>query len=1057
MIRWIVGSSLKFRFLMIIASAGLMFFGILQLSAAPIDVFPEFAPPRVEIQTPCLGLTAEEVESLVTVPLEQSFNGIPGLDLLRSKSIPDLSSIELLFKPGTDLLLDRQLVEERISTVINSLPTWAAPPVMMPPVSSTGRVMKIGLSSDTVSLVDMSMISYWTIRSRLLRIPGVANVAIWGERIKIPQVQADPKRMGPYGVTLDDVMQLTADALDVGILHFSDGAIIGTGGFIDTPNQRLNIHPKLTILSYKDLAQIPVFDKKKADGTPLVLSDIADVKEDTWPLIGDAVINDGTGLMLVVEKFPWANTLDVTKGVEDALTALRPGLPGINIDSTIFRPADFIQVAFENLGKALIIGCVLVMIVITLFLFEWRTAVISLIAIPLSLVTGALVLHLTGTTINTMILAGFVIAIGVVVDDAIIDVENIVRRLRQNRLSGSPKSTARIVLEGSLEVRQAIIHATVIDAVTLIPVFFIGGVSGAFFQPLAIAYALAVLASMVVALTITPALCLIFLANAKIEHRTSPLVGWLIPLYERVLTRITRHPRIMFAVGRLGDPIIIILIFVVVPLLGQSLFPEFKERDFLIHWITRPGTSVQEEQRIVTQISKELRAIPGVRNFGSHIGQALLADEINGVNFGENWISIDPSADYNATHDAIEEVINKYPGLFHNVETYLNERIDEVLTGASETFVVRIYGSDLKGIHNKADEVEAALKGVPGIADLHVQLQSEVPQIQVEVNLAAADKYRLKPGDVRRAAATLMAGEEVGDLFIDGKAYDVNVWSTPATRNSLDSYRNLLIDTPLGTQVRLSDVADVQIRPAQSVIYRESDSRRIDVAANIQGKDLAAAMAEVDSRLKKIEFPLGYHYEVIGEFAERQAAQDRLLWFALAAAFGVFLILWESFRNLRLAILGFLTLPSALIGGLLAAWITGSVISIGSLVGFLTVFGIAARNKIMLINHYQHLEKYEGEVFGIHLVVRGAVERLSPILMTALATGLALVPLVVSGDIPGHEIEYPMAIVIVGGLVTSTLLNLFIVPSMYLLFGKSGKAKAEAMAKKEAESAPEST
>jgi Cu/Ag efflux pump CusA len=371
------------------------------------------------------------------------------------------------------------------------------------------------------------------------------------------------------------------------------------------------------------------------------------------------------------------------------------------------------------------------------------------------------------------------------------------------------------------------------------------------------------------------------------------------------------------------------------------------------------------------------------------------------------------------------------------VETYLNERIDEVLTGSSETFVVRIYGPDLKGIHGKADEVQEALKGIPGIVDLHVQLQSEVPQVQVQVNLAAAQGYGLKPGDVRRAAGTLMAGEEIGDLFRDGKAYDVNVWSTPATRNSLHDIRDLPIDKPGGGHVRLGDVADVRIAPAQSVIYRENDSRRIDVSGNVRDRDLAATMADVNSRIQKVSFPLGYHAEVIGEYAERQAAENRLLLFAVAAAFGVFLILLASFGNTRLAILGFLTLPSALVGGLLAAYFTGAVISLGSLVGFLTVFGIAARNKIMLINHYQHLERYEGETFGLKLAVRGAVERLSPILMTALATGLALVPLVITGNIPGHEIEYPMAIVILGGLITSTLLNLFVVPSLYLRFGKA--------------------
>ncbi|MFN8566888.1 MAG: efflux RND transporter permease subunit [Kouleothrix sp.] len=1036
MIRWMVGTSLKLRFVVLAIAAAMMFFGMAQLPNTPMDVFPEFAPPRVEIQTPSLGLSSEEVESLVTVPLEQAFNGVEGLELMRSKSIPDLSSIELLFKPGTDVLRARQLVQERLQTVLPTMPTWAAPPVMMPPVSTTGRVVKIGLSSKNVSLIDMSMIAYWTIRARLLRVPGVANVAIWGERIRMPQVQADPVRMAQHGVTLEDVKQTTSDALDAGLLYYSNGAVIGTGGILETPNQRLTIHPISPIKTAEELAGIPISDRKKSDGSPLRLSDVADVKDSTWPLIGDAVVNDGPGLMLVVEKFPWANTLDVTRGVEQAIDQLRPGLPGIEMDSTIFRPADFIQVALDNLTKALILGCVLVMLVLGAFLFEWRTALISLIAIPLSLVAGGVVLYMYGSTINTMILAGFVIAIGVVVDDAIIDVENIVRRLRQYRKQGSTKSTASIILEASLEVRQAIIHATVIDAVVLLPIFFMGGLSGAFFQPLAVAYGLAVMVSMLVALTLTPALCLLLLAKAPIERHNPPLVLWLQRIYEPLLGRIIRRPGPVFA----ATAVIMLIGVAVLPLLGQSLFPEFKERDFLIHWITKPGTSVPEEQRIVTQVSRELRQIPGVRNFGSHIGQALLADELNGVNFGENWVSVDPQADYKQTVAAIEEVVYGYPGLFHNVETYLNERIDEVLTGSSETFVVRIYGPDLKGIHSKADEVEQALKGISGVTDLHVQLQSEVPQIQVEVNLAAAQRYGIKPGDVRRAAATLMSGEEVGDLFRNGKAYDVQVWSTPATRSSLSSIRAMPIDTPDGKQVRLGDVADVRIAPAQSVIYRENASRRIDVSGNVRDRDLAATMADVNRRLQNVTFPLGYHAEVLGEYAERQAAQNRLLLFAVAAAIGVLLILLASFGNLRLAILGFMTLPSALVGGLLAAYFTGDVISLGSLVGFLTVFGIAARNKIMLINHYQHLERHEGAEFGPELILRGASERLSPILMTALATGLALVPLVIAGDVPGHEIEYPMAIVILGGLITSTLLNLFVVPSLYLRFGKQRKA-----------------
>jgi len=1031
MIRSIVKASIRFRFIVLALAAAMMLFGIAQIPRMPVDAFPEFAPPRVEIQTPCLGLSADEAESFVTVPLEAALNGVEGLDLLRSKSIPDLSSIELLFKPGTDLLKARQLVQERVQTVIPTLPTWAAPPFMMPPVSTTGRFLKIGLSSESMPLTDMSMTAYWTIRARLLRVPGVANVAIWGERAKMPQVLVDPERMRTHDVTLDEVMEVTADALDVGILYYSNGAVIGTGGFIETPNQRLGIRAVSAIVSPEHLGQIPISNRQKRDGAPLILSDVANCVEGTWPLFGDAVVNDGPGLMLVVEKYPWANTLQATKGVEQALEELRPGLPGLHMDSTIFRPADFIQLALDNLSRALLLGCILVLVVLAAFLFEWRTALISLVAIPLSLLAGVLVLYMRGTTINTMILAGFVIAIGVVVDDAIIDVENIVRRLRQHRKEGSTKSTASIVLEASLEVRHAIIHATLIDAVVLLPIFFMGGVSQAFFQPLAVAYGLAVLASMVVALTVTPVLCLLLLHRTPIERYDQPLARWLRRVYAAVLAPIIRRPRPVF----IGAALVMLLGIGILPFLGQSLFPELKERNFLMHWITKPGTSATEETRIVTRVSRELRAIPGVRNFGSHIGQALLADEVNGVNFGENWISVDRRANYEETVEKIEEVIKGYPGLFHNVETYLNERIDEVLSGSSETFAVRIYGPDLKVIHSKADEVEKALSGIPGIVDLHVQLQSEVPQLQVEVNLQAARRYGLKPGDVRRASATIFAGEEVGDLFRHGRAYDVNVWSTPESRNSVSSVSNLLLDTPGRGHVRLADVADVRIAPAQSVIYRENNSRRIDVSANVKNRKLNLVMADVNAGLAKVQFPLGYHAVVLGEYAERQAAQGRLFTYAIAAAIGVLLLLMWSFGDLRLGILGFLTLPSALVGGLLAAYFNGDVIALGSLVGFLTVFGIAARNMIMLISLYQHLERHEGEAFGPELALRGAIERLSPILMTALATGLALVPMVIAGDIPGHEIEYPMAVVILGGLAGSTLLNLFVVPSIYLRFG----------------------
>ncbi|HET6770973.1 MAG TPA: efflux RND transporter permease subunit, partial [Actinomycetota bacterium] len=659
MIRWIVGSSLKFRYIVVALTGGLMFFGVGQLKNTSVDVFPEFAPPRVEVQTPSLGLAAAEVEELVTIPLEHALNGIPSIDTIRSKSVEQLSSIELIFKRGTDLLEARQLVSERIATVTPNLPTWSSPPFMIQPLSATSRVMKIGLTSTDpdLDMMDLSMTAYWNIRARLLRVPGVANVPIWGERLDMLQVQVDPERLRANNVTLEEVMTVTADSLDAGLLQYSQGHFIGKGGWIDGTTQRLGIRHVQPIVAASDLANLPI---ETRDGRVLRLGDVADLVRDHQPLAGDAVINDGEGLMLIVEKLPWANTLDVTRGIEAALEELKPGLPGVAIDSAIFRPATFIEDSVNNLSSAIVIGAILMIFMLGAFLYEWRTAVISVVAIPLSLIATGLVLHWRGATINTMILAGLVIALGDIVDDAIIGIENIVRRLREARKEGSTKSTVRIILEASLEVRSAIVYATLIEVAAVLPIFMLAGLSGSFFRPLAISYALALLASMLVALTVTPAMSLIFFRNeASLRHRESPLVPPLKRAYEWVLSRIVYRPRRAYASVGLTA----ILGVAVLPLLGQSLLPSFKERDFLMHWLTKPDSSLTEEVRTTRRVNAELLTIPGVRNAGSHIGQALLADEVVGIYFGENWISIDPSVDYDKTLAKVQEVVDGYPGI----------------------------------------------------------------------------------------------------------------------------------------------------------------------------------------------------------------------------------------------------------------------------------------------------------------------------------------------------------------------------------------------------------
>src|SRR3954469_1818866 len=652
--RWVIRQSLRFRFLVIAAAAALMIFGGGQLKNARTEAFPEFAPPRVEVQTITTGLSADETEEFVTVPLEQTLAGVPNLDIIRSTTVPQLSSIEMLFKKGTDLIQARQVVQERLGGVVPTLPTWAAPPVIRPPLSAVARVMQIGVSADNMSLQQLSTIAYWKIRARLLRVPGVVNVAIWGERLRQVHVNVDPPRLRDRNVTLDQVQNATAESPDAGLLRYADfGNTIGTGGWVDTPSQHLGIRPVLPFVQPNDLEQIPI---ERVNGHMVRIGDVADVKYGPQPLIGDAVVGSGPGLLLVLEKSPDANTLKVTKGVDEAIKDLKPGLPGIKFDAHVFRQANFIEQAVDNLELSLLLGVILVVLVLVAFLFEWRAALISLVAIPLSLMASILGLILRGETINTMILAGLVIAVGVVVDDAIIDVENIWRRLRQQG-DGTGRLAPRVILEASLEVRSAIWYATLINVVAVVPVFFLQSVTGTFFEPLAFSYALAILVSMLVALTVTPALSLILLSKTR-KRSDAPLVRWMKRGYGALLAMALRIPWPPIAVAGL----LVLAGLLAAPTLGENLYPSFKERDFLMHWITAPGTSHPEERRIVTRASREMRQIPGVRNFGSHIGQAFLAEEIAGVNFGENWVSVDPKADYDKTLRRLEDAVDAHPG-----------------------------------------------------------------------------------------------------------------------------------------------------------------------------------------------------------------------------------------------------------------------------------------------------------------------------------------------------------------------------------------------------------
>ena len=1048
--RGFIGTILHFRFLVVVLAAVLMVVGIIQLRHMPVDVLPEFSPPYVEIQTEALGLSAEEVEQLITVPLEHNLlNGVAWLDKIRSESVSGLSSVTLVFEPGTDLYRARQMVAERLSQGVPTLPRVSRGPVMLQPKSATSRVLVVRLSSKKLSAIQMSVLARWTITPRLMGVPGVANVATWGLRDRQLQVQVDPDRLRAYQLPLPQVLESVGNALWVSSLSFVEAATPGNAGFIDTPQQRLGIQHISPIVSPESLSQVTVqgpdsFLFKQADGNrsnlPLQrgavrLMDVADVVENHQPLIGDALAGDGANLLLVIEKFPGSDTVKVTQGVEAALASLHPGLGGMEIDSTLFRPATFIGMARDNLIRAMLIACVVVALMAGLFFYNWRAALISLITIPLSLIAAGLVLHLRGATLNMMVLTGLVVALGVIVGDAITVVEKILRRFRQ--LQGAdggepPRSPASVILETLREMRGAMIFTTLICLLAVLPVFSLHATAGAFFQPLAVSYVLAVLASTFVALFVTPALSAILLPGIS-DSPVSPLIRAAQVRYDSLLSQFISRPRTAYW-------IITVLAGVGLGLISfhrPPLLPTFKERDLLINLKAVSGTSHPEMVRLVDRVTGELRAMPGIHNVGALVGRAVLADRAVGINSAEVLVTLAPAADYAATVAAMDAALNGYPGIESEMQTYLKKISSQAVAEASAPMVVRLYGQDWTILQSKAEELRQGLSGIAGVTDLQINLPIEEPTLEVEVDLAAAQRHGINPGSVRRAASTMVNGIQVGSLFQEQKVFDVVVWSTPRTRGSLAAVHDLLIDTPFDVPVRLGDVAQARIVPRPSLIRHEDVSRYVDIGINVQGRAARSVMDDIQSRLRQFQFPLEYHARVFGAHEQQRADRNRLLAFAAVALIGILLLLQAAYENWRLAFLSFLTLPLALVGGLAAlATAEAQSISLGTVFGLLTVFGLAARDQIMLIRRLRQLERDQAESSGLELILQGTRERFAPILMTALTIGLALLPMLLMGDIPGLEVLRPTALVILSGMLTCTLVDLFVVPTLYVRWAK---------------------
>ncbi len=1025
MMRWLVASSLRMRLIVLAMAAGLIVGGAARARQMPVDALPDFAPPTIEVQTEAPGLSAPEVENLVTLNLEELVNGTPWLRSVHSSSLPGLSRLLLTFAPGTDIMKARQLVNERL-TLAYTIPNVAQPPVILQPQSSANRVLMVGLSSKTVSPIEMGVLTRWTIRPALLAVPGVANVAVWGQRERQLQVQVDPARLLANGITLDQIIHTTGNAMWMSPLSFLQASTPGTGGWIDTPQQRLEVRHVFPISTPKDLSRVAI------DGAnPLRLGDVARVVEGHQPLIGNAVLTNGQDMLLVIDKFPNANTLAVTRGVEHALDELRPGLAGVHIDTSVSRPATFIQESKSNLSTAVLIGAALLLLCFAVLLYDVWAVVIGAVAIAAAMGAALLVLDVRGATVNLLVVAGLLIAMALLVDDAIAGSAGVLERLRAARASGETVPRSTLIVEGSLQARRGFGYATLIALMPLLPFLFSGGMQRMVIEPLVVSYALAVIASALIALTVTPALTYILAGHRPTARRASPVVTRLQAGYSHLLERVVRRPSAVLVVSAVtfaGG-------LAAMPFLGQALLPSFHDPALVIGWNAAPGTSQAEVSRVVERADRRLAAIPGVTHVGAHVGRAVMGDQFVDVNSSELWVDLSPSADYAATVAAVRRTVGGYPGIRHQVRSYLDDRVHAFETAPAHDITVRVFGPAYGTLQATAVRLRHLLRAVPGVTGISMQHRVFQPTVDVRVKLAQARSYGLKPGDVRRAAATLLAGLEVGSLFQHQKVFQVMVWSTPASRHSLTTIRNLLIDTPTGGHVRLEDLADVRISPTPTSIVRDQVSRRLDLGVDVGGRDPGAVAADIRHTLAGTRMPLEYHAEVIGNYQSAVNLHRRMVASGLAAAIAIFLLLQAAFQSWRIASLLTLTLPVSLSGGALAALATDTTISLPALAAFLAVLAIAARGVIALFKEYQELERSGAHPVRTRLVVQGARNRMPATLMTALAMLVALLPLLVTGPQPGQELAQPIAIVLAGGLVTATLYSLFLAPVIYLLFG----------------------
>jgi CzcA family heavy metal efflux pump len=1031
----LVRFSIRFHGVIIGLASLMVIYGLYSLSRSNLDVFPEFSPTQLVIQTESPGMSAKLVEYLVTQPLENTIAGTVGVDKIRSQSIPGLSVVTVLFKPGTDVYRNRQVIAERLSTLTSQLPHGVVPNIT-PLTSSASTVLGIGVTSDKRTLTELRTLVDWTIRPHLMAVPGVADVNVFGGKVRQLQIQVDPQQLIRYNIGLQQVMEAASKATGV------RGA-----GYIENKNQRIIINSEGQSYTPEQLAQVTLLHR---EGQTIRLGDIGKVVEGEAPSISAAQINGQTGIYLSVQGQLGANTYAVSRALEKAIAQLEPSMKNeqVTLHPALFRPANFIETAIHGVQSDILIGSLLVITVLFLFLFNARTAFISATAIPLSLLTAVVVLQFFDIGLNIMVLGGLAIALGEVVDDAIIDTENIFRRLRENRLLAQPRAIHRVVFQASMEVRSSVVYATFIVALVFMPLLTLSGVAGKLFAPLGLAYISAILASLAVALTLTPALCYMLLGKAKLETEDSPMIRFIKRHYVRLLYRIEAHFKLVLLITLSA----IALGLGILPLFKSQFIPNLHEGHYIMHMTAVPGTSEQESLRIGKKVAETISSIKGVRSVAQWVGRAPNAADTFGTHYSEFEIEIGTVSgeEQNRILEDIREKISGYDddgptppgfvGVNFAINTFLTERIEETISGYAAAQVINVYGRDLDALDRDAQAIATVVSQISGATDVLVQAPPSTPQLSIRLRPQSMLQWGLSPTDVLDTIRLAYESLPISQVYQANRVVGVSIVLEPESRQRIQQIGNLPLINNEGRLLYLRDIADITQENGRSKILH-ADAKRIQtVTANVTGRDIESFSEEVKTRIRdEVELSPGNYLAFSGEAEAQAQSREDLMVHSLLAVVGIFLMLYIAFGQLRNLLLTFANLPFALIGGVIAVILTGGWISLGSLVGFVTLFGITLRNAIMLVSHYQHLVDKENMVWGLETAIRGASERLPSILMTALVTALGLLPLAAGSGQPGREIEGPMATIIVGGLVTSTLLNLLILPTIMLHFGRFKK------------------